>query len=198
MRMAENIILILGASFVAIGGLVGGVFIGALGGIDVFVMIPLLFVLIGLCFIGAVITIRLKRIMVIKKGKKYAAKIYGYVRNTSYTVNGQFTSDTKVHYFDENGIEREAVLSTGFSDGAGTFPVGMTIDIYEYNGKFNFDPKSVRSEVLFGEKELMDDKPIDPGKYNTIAVRCPSCGASFEAAEGYSNKCPYCGSYINA
>lgn len=200
MKEFQVVFLILGASFAGIGTMIAVIFLFAFGVNDglAFIMIPLFFVIIGLCFIGAVINSKLKEKRIISKGKKYSGKIYGYVDNTSYTVNGQFTVDTKVHYFDENGTEREAVIPTGFSKGSNGYPIGMTIDIYEYNGKYNYDSKSVRNEILARENELMDDKPVDPLLINIIAVKCPNCGASFEAAYGYSNKCPYCDGYINA
>lgn len=197
MRIAENILLILGAAYTAIGGLITIIFASTMDGAGVFLAIPLFFVLLGVIFIIAVLTVRNKRNMVIKKGKKYAAKIYGYKKNTSYKVNGAFPTDTTVHYFDENGIEREVTLPTGASASA-LMPVGMTIDIYEYRGKYNYDEKSLRNEILPGEKELMDDLPVNPSMVKTIAIDCPNCGASITAAEGYASKCPYCDGYINA
>ncbi len=77
------------------------------------------------------------------------------------------------------------------------FPIGMTIDIYEYNGKYSYDPASVRGERLRREEELMDNKPIDPEQLHLIAVRCSNCGASYKAATGYASRCPYCGGYQN-
>ena len=139
-----------------------------------------------------------KNRLIIKKGTKHAAKIYGYVKNTSYTVNDHFTNDTKVRFFDSHGIIKEAVIPTGFADGAETYPIGMTMDIYEYKGKFNFDAASVRNERLYREEELMDDKPVDPAKLRMVAVKCNNCGASFKAADGYAAKCPYCDGFINA
>ena len=131
-------------------------------------------------------------------GEKYTAKIYGYVKNTSYMVNGRFPLNVKVHYFDNYGIEREVILPTSISGGADSmFPIGMTIDIYEYNGKYSYDPASVRGERLRREEELMDNKPIDPEQLHLIAVRCSNCGASYKAATGYASRCPYCGGYQN-
>ena len=83
----------------------------------------------------------------------------------------------------------------GSSKGSGEYPIGMTMDIYEYRGKYSFDPKSVRDEILPGESELMDDKPVDPSRIKMTAVSCRSCGASYQAAAGYTGRCPYCGSY---
>ena len=51
--------------------------------------------------------------------------------------------------------------------------------------------------MLSGEQELMDDKPVDPSKLRMNAVQCPNCGASYQAAAGYTGRCPYCGSYHN-
>lgn len=200
MNTAGKILIILGAAFAGIGGLVGFIFFFAfqeIPGAGPFLAIPGFFVILGFCFIAGVFINKASKDKIIKKGKKYSGKIYGYIRNTAVQVNGTFPSDTKVRYFDDYGIEREAILPTGFTDGSG-YPIGMTIDIYELNGKYNFDSKSVRSEVLPREDELMDDKPIDPGAVKMVAVRCPSCGSSFNATSGYSNRCPYCNSYSNA
>ena len=91
------------------------------------------------------------------------AKVYSYVENTSFTVNNSYTVNTVVHYFDETHTEREAVIPTCFEKGSSKMlPIGMTVDIYCYRDKYDYDPKSVRSEYLPGEEELMDDKPVDP------------------------------------
>ena len=121
----------------------------------------------------------------------------GVIKNTAYMVNGRFPVNVIVHYFDKNQIEREAVIPTAFEKGASTYPIGMTMDIYEYQGKYGWDPDSVRDEILSGEQELMDDKPVDPSKLRMTAVQCPNCGASYQAAAGYTGRCPYCGSYHN-
>lgn len=202
MNAAQKIVMIVGSGFAGLGllfMLMFGAMEASRGGEElvVAVCIPGVFLLVGVGMMAGVwIGMRGKR-QIRKKGTKYAAKIYGYVKNTAYTVNGVFTVNTKVHYFDNRGIEREAILPTGFATGSDEYPIGMTIDIYEYNGKYAFDPQSVRNEVLPRENELMDNKPIEPDKLQLQAVQCPSCGASFQAAAGYSNKCPYCGNYWN-
>lgn len=197
MNTAQKILTIMGLGYVGLGGVISIVFI-SIGGMGPFVLIPLLFVVLGAAFIiGVYITIANKK-KIAKLGKKYSAKIYGYVENTSYTVNGAYTMNTKVHFFDDNGIEREVILPTSFSRGSDTYPIGMTIDIFEYNGKYSYDPKSVRDEILPREYELMDDKPVEPEKTSLTSVICNCCGASYQAAKGYSNKCPYCGNYHNA
>ena len=97
-------------------------------------------------------------------------------------VNGRFPVNVIVHYFDKNQIEREAVIPTAFEKGASTYPIGMTMDIYEYQGKYGWDPDSVRDEILPGEQELMDDKPwILPASHDRRAVselRCFLSGGS--------------------
>ena len=189
MNVAQKIIAIMGAFYVLIGGAISIVFLfafwGTPGGIGFLAFI-----------IGALIP-EFKKNRIKKHGDAYKAKIYGYVENTSYRVNGRFPINVKVHYFDKKGIEREAVLPAGMSKGSGEYPIGMTMDIYEYRGKYSFDPKSVRDEILPGEAELMDDKPVDPSRIKMTAVSCRSCGASYQAAAGYTGRCPYCGSYQN-
>ena len=181
MNMAQKVLLIIGGAFAGIGAVLTMIF-GSIGMVfrpmRAFLALPLFF-------------------LILKNGIRYAAKIYGYVENTAYMVNGRFPVNVIVHYFDKNQIEREAVIPTAFEKGASTYPIGMTMDIYEYQGKYGWDPDSVRDEILPGEQELMDDKPVDPSKLRMTAVQCPNCGASYQAAAGYTGRCPYCGSYHN-
>lgn len=200
MNMAQKILLIVGGAFAGIGAVLTMIF-GSIGMVfqpmRAFLALPLFFLILGICFIVAVLFGQHKKSLMVKNGIRYAAKIYGYVENTAYMVNGRFPVNVIVHYFDKNQIEREAVIPTAFEKGASTYPIGMTMDIYEYQGKYGWDPDSVRDEILPGEQELMDDKPVDPSKLRMTAVQCPNCGASYQAAAGYTGRCPYCGSYHN-
>lgn len=199
MNEFNKILLILGLSFVAIGGCVGIIFISVDdGSIGAMTMIPFLFVVFGVVLICGVLKSVFARNKIRRKGTKYAAKIYSYVENHAYMVNNSYLVNTKVHYFNQAGIECEATIPTNFTKGSDEYPIGMTIDIYEFNGRFDFDKNSVRMETLPREDELMDDKPIDRGAISMVAISCPSCGASYQAMEGYSAKCPYCGGYQNA
>ena len=196
MNEAQKILMIVGAAFSGVGTIITIVFAGVgMGG--VFLTLPIFFILLGISFIVGVFCSLSQKKIIEKQGRRFPAKIYGYVDNTSYTVNNSYTVNVKVHYFDERHVEREAILPTGFPQGSGMYPIGMTIDIFEYQGKFSYDPNSVRNEVLPGEDELMDDKPVAPDKLQLVAVTCPNCGSNFQAATGYSSKCPYCGGYIN-
>lgn len=194
MNIAQKILMIMGVSYIVIGGVITVALAGS-GQAGLFIVIPLFFVVLGIAFVCGVLISIVKKKKISKLGRKYPAKIYGYVNNGSYKVNGCYTMNTKVHDFDENGVEREAVLPTAFAKGANMYPIGMTIDIFEYQGKYDFDPQSVRNEILPRENELMDDKPIEPEKMTIVAASCQNCGATYQAAKGYSNKCPYCGSY---
>lgn len=196
MNFAQKILVIMGIFYIAIGGAIAIIFLTVGFPLSI-TAIPLLFVIIGAAFLFGVAAAAAQRKKIVKKGRRYAAKIYGYSENSSVTVNGQFTINVKVHYFDENHTEREAILPTSFTKGSSMYPIGMTIDIFEYQGKFGFDPQSVRNEILPGEAELMDDKPVVPEKLRLVAVSCSNCGSSFQAAAGYSSRCPYCGSYVN-
>lgn len=198
MNSAQKICIIVGVGFAGIGLFMTLIFLFAFGKPGAFILIPLMFVVLGLCFIVTILVMLHNKKMIRVHGEKYTAKIYGYVKNTSYMVNGRFPLNVKVHYFDNYGIEREVILPTSISGGADSmFPIGMTIDIYEYNGKYSYDPASVRGERLRREEELMDNKPIDPEQLHLIAVRCSNCGASYKAATGYASRCPYCGGYQN-
>lgn len=197
MDVFKLVFIILGGAFIGVGAIISTVFI-AVGGMGAFVLIPFFFVILGAIFIGVVIKMNIDKNTIKKKGQKYSAKIYGYVENKSYTVNGDFTVNTKVHFFDKSGIEREVIIPTAFSKGSSAYPIGMTIDIYEYNGSYGFDEKSVRNEILPRESELMDDIPVEPDMIKMVAVSCKSCGSTFQAAKGYTARCPYCSNYINA
>lgn len=164
------------------------------GGIPI--MLGIVFGVVG----GGVLLVGIKknkeRKNVAANGTRYTGKIYGYVENRSYTMNGDFTVNIKVRYFDEMHVEREALLPTEFVKGNGDYPIGATIDFFVLGSSYSWDPKSVRYEKIEGEEELMDSKPIDPGKITMTAVSCPMCGASFSAAKGYVSKCPYCGGSV--
>ena len=191
------VLIFMGVIFTLLGG---GIAIAFSSFSDIaggMIAIPLIFLVLGLCMLGYVIYYYMSRNTVKTKGTKYKAKIYSYVQNTSYTFNGSFPLNVKARYFDAHGDIREAILPTNFSQGSTAYPIGYTIDIFEYNGKYDYDASSVRNESLSRENELMSNKPVDPEQIKIVAVRCPNCGASFEASKGYSNKCPYCDSALN-
>jgi len=193
----KSILLIMGLGFTFLGTVVGITLIAASD--EWFVgLIPLVFVVVGLAMTIGVIKSMLAQRRIKTKGRHYKAKIYSYVDDTSVLVNGAYLVNCKVHYFDEFGVEKEGIIPTAFSRGSNQYPIGMTIDIYEYQGKFQFDKGSVRDEVLDREDELMDDKPLERSNIRMVAISCQSCGISYEAVSGYTASCPYCGAHINA
>lgn len=165
------------------------------GGIPFF--IGIVFGAIGGGILISLIKARAKRKTIEKKGKRFSGKIYGYVDDTSFVMNGAYLVNTKVHFFDEEGIEREAIVPTRFTKGTADFPIAATIDIIEHNGKYTWVPGSVRYTHIDREEELLDDKPVAPDKIKMVAVSCQSCGVSYTAAAGYAAKCPYCGAATN-
>lgn len=196
MNLLLIILLIMGGFFIMIGGTITAIFFTV--GMGIFSLIPMFFIVIGLVMVIVVIVLWNSKRAIKKKGTRYAAKIYSYVENRAYTINNVFTVNTVVHYWDRSGVERETIIPTAFAKGSREYPIGMTIDIYEYNGKFDFDKNSVRNETLPREQELMDDKPIDRAMIRMTAVTCNSCGATYEGVQGYTAKCPYCGGVTNA
>lgn len=202
MNSDEKIFILIGTVFAIVGIIVSTVFIAVGFEVDgaflAFSLIPLFFVVLGACFIIAPFRKKAKREEIRKKGKRYPSKIYGYATNASFVINGVHPKDTKVHFFDEMNIEREVIIPTHCAGSDGLLPIGMTIDVFEYKGKYAWDETTLRNEILPRESELMDNKPIDPSKINVIAVKCQNCGASYEAVQGYTGQCPYCGGYTNA
>ncbi len=196
-----NFYLLFGGIFFLVGFIITVIFmsIGFAGyGFGAFILLPLIFTLIGLGVLIHAFRLIIRKRAVSRKGTRYQAKIYGYVEDKSYTLNGEFTVNLKVRFFDNHHVEREAVIVTNFPKNSEMYGVGMTIDIFEYNGQYDYDKNSLRYERIADEEELMDDKPVLPEERTFVAVRCPSCGASFNAVKGYSNRCPYCNGYINA
>ncbi len=189
--------LLFGGIFFGVGFIITAVFasLGAVFG--AFILLPTAFTAVGLgVLIHAGWRIRQKR-AVSRKGTRYRAKIYGYVEDKSYTLNGDYTLNLKVHFFDKDRVEREAVIVTNFPKNADMYGIGMTLDIFEYQGRYDYDKNSLCYEHIEGEEELMDDRPILPEQQVFVAVQCPNCGASFRAMKGYANRCPYCQGYIN-
>ncbi len=184
--------LVITVAFTGLSLGMGGVFFGA------FALFPMIFMLVGLgVLLYAFHLIRQKK-EISTKGTKYPAKIYGYVEDKSYTLNGDFTINLKVRFFDHSHIEREAVLITNIPKNTNMYSIGMTIDIFAYKGRYDYDKNSLRYEKIPGEEELMDDKPVVPEEQTYVALICPHCGASFSAVKGYANKCPFCSGYMNA
>lgn len=158
MNVAQKLLVVVGSVFAGVGGIImlGFIWLSEdLGDTKGFLIIPLPFLLLGLGLIAGVLISMAGKRRVVRHGEKYAAKIYGYVENTAYRVNGCYTLNTQVRYFDKNHIKRQAILRTGFMRGADTYPIGMTIDIYEYQGKYSYDKASVRSDIIPEEQELM-------------------------------------------
>ena len=198
MKAAYKVFLLIGAIFMFVGLLVTTVFFANRDVFGLFSLFPLLFFFIGVGLLIFPIRNLSRNRKIIKNGTRRPAKIYDYVEDTSATVNGAYPVNTVVRYFDGTGKERETILQTGFLRGSNEYPIGMTIDIYEYGGKIAYDKNSVRSETILKEEELMDNMPLDTTGLEVVAVECRSCGASFCATKGYVSKCPYCGKLINA
>ena len=198
MKTAYKVFLLVGTIFIFVGLLVTVVFFANRDVFGLFSLFPLIFFFIGVALvIFPILRLRENR-KIVANGKRIPAKIYDYVEDTSATVNGAYPVNVVARYFDSFGKERETILETGFLRGSNEYPIGMTIDIYEYNGKIGYDKNSVRSETVLREEELMDNMPLNTAGAEVVAVECKSCGASFCATKGYVSKCPYCGKLINA
>ncbi len=190
--------LLFGGIFFGVGFIITAVFIGVGFGFGPFLILPVSFMLVGLGVLIYAFRRILRKKQVSRKGRRYPAKIYGYVEDKSFTLNNDYTMNLKVHFFDKDHVEREAVLITNFPKNTDMYGIGMTIDIFEYKGLFDYDRNSLRYERIEGEEELMDNRPIAPEELSYTAVKCRSCGASYKAVRGYAERCPYCGEFTNA
>lgn len=150
MKAAYKILIVLGMIFFIVGLALLVPFIANISVFKWMVAIPAFFVVLGICFMLPGIAQLVGNRMIRKYGKKRAALIYDHIEDTSVTVNNEYTINTVVHYLDDDNTECEAILATGFMRGRGEYPLGLTIDIYEYNGKIGWDKNSVRSEEIPG------------------------------------------------
>ncbi|MCR5094409.1 MAG: hypothetical protein K6B72_10595 [Lachnospiraceae bacterium] len=198
LKAVHRIFILIGMIFTFVGACIFVPFLLNRAVFGWFFLFPLFFVVLGIAFIIPGILYAVKQTVIMKNGRRIPAKIYGYVEDRSVLVNNAYPINVVVHYFDRNGTEREAILETGFTRGSSEYPLGMTIDIFEYRGQFGWDRNSVRSELLAREDELMDNLPVNTAGMEESAIVCPACGASFSAVKGYVTKCPYCSRSIDA
>lgn len=204
MNESEKFLTMFGSIFGGIGvlmlvvgiGIIAGT--GGLFGGGMPLLMGIIFASIGFGVMIPQLKSASRRKQISNTGTKYTGKIYGYLEDKGCTMNGDYLINIKVHYFDEYGTEREAVIPTGFTRGSGEYPIGATIDIVGMGTEYAWDKNSVRYEVIDREDELMDDKPINVGALAMTSITCPGCGATFAATKGYVSRCPYCGGTTNA
>ena len=181
MKAAYKILFFMGLIFVFVGIIVFVPFVLNIQVFGIMVAIPVFFVILGICFIVPFMKQKRADKKIMRLGKKRIAKISDYVEDTSATVNGEYLINTVVHYFDDRGKVCDAILETGFMRGSNKYPLGMSVDIYEYDGKVVWDKKSVRIEELPGGSQP-----------EIVVSECMSCGSSFCSTKGFISKCPYC------
>ena len=132
MSESEKFLRMFGLIFLSAGVLMICIGIGILynsgdligGGVPL--LIGVIFAAIGGGIFGAQLKRGAERKKILAEGTRFTGKIYGYVEDKSCTMNGDFLINIKVRYFDKRGIEREAVIPTGFTRGSGDFPIGAT------------------------------------------------------------------------
>ncbi len=161
-------------------------------------LFPLIFLIIGIGILAIPTVAIYKEKQTRSHGKRYAAKVFGYVEDTTITVNGAYPINIKVRFFDDKHNVSETTIATRFPKGNVPYPIGATVDIYGLNGIYAVDPESVTSAKIPGEDQLMDNRPLEPEKTDYVAITCPNCGATYQAIKGYTGKCPYCDTYTNA
>ena len=144
MKTVYKILILVGAIFALVGAMLTFIFLVNRDVFGLWSLFPLFFVALGLCFIipGIIDVTRTRKI--IKNGKRIPAKICGYVEDKSVVINGGYAVNTVVRYFDSYRRVKETVVETGFQHGSNAYPIGMTVDLYEYNGKISWDRERMR------------------------------------------------------
>ena len=191
MKPAHKVLIAAGSIFAVVGTFITIAFFANRDEFGLWAYAPSFFVALGICLIIPGIVGVKKNRDIIKNGRKYTAKICGYVKDRYVELNGYPAINILVRYFDEYRRVKECVIETGFQIGSNKYPIGMTLDIYELDGRTGWDKDSVRQEMLYDESALMDGLTAS-GDDEVTAVQCESCGAPFVAVRGYLNKCPYC------
>lgn len=186
---------IFGAFFMILGAVLSAIMGFAIGGGGL--IFGVLFILIGGLFFFLGQSALQRKAKVLEEGKRYRGKIYAYRPDHSIKINDAPAVSVVVRYFDDKGDEREAVCPTGSND-VSIFPVGASVTFAVHEGRYAVDDTSVGVDKLEREEELMDDRLATAEHAHLIAVGCKNCGASYQAVEGYSNRCPYCGTYAEA
>ena len=131
-----------------------------------------------------------------EQGTAVMGKIFDYVPDYQYTVNGSPTLSLIVRY-KQDGIIRQATVRTGQPDTA-EFPRGATVTISILNGEAVLIPGSISDTKLPDEENLLNPD-IDPEKIHaSIGAACPACGANLTVPVGMSAICPYCGRKVVA
>ena len=181
MKAAYKILFFMGLIFVFVGIVVFVPFVLNIQVFGIMVAIPVFFVILGICFIVPFAKQKNADKKIMRLGKKRIAKISDYVEDTSATVNDEYLINTVVHYPDDRGKTCDAILETGFMRGSNKYPLGMSVDIYEYKGRVVWDKKSVRIEEIPGEPES-----------EVVVSECKNCGSSVCQIKGFTNRCPYC------
>lgn len=69
---------------------------------------------------------------------------------------------------------------------------GTDVDIYSLSG--NDTGMSAFKKAFFGISSAEAKKQVN----QKVAIRCSSCGATFEGLKGRTAKCPFCGTIYNA
>lgn len=117
--------------------------------------IGVVFAIIGIVFLSVVAAARKNDAKIRNNGKKYAAKIIGFEVDPYYTINDQHPFNTQVAYYDDIGNIGRGLLKTRVTAGDRRYNIGDTVDIYVFEGKFTWNPDSVRKEMLSGEDALL-------------------------------------------
>ena len=106
-------------------------------------------------------------------------------------------------HFDQIKLHRTEIHQYRKSDGKCIITFQTSLECFHYindeNGQMIAGDRQYKYQTKFNT-DLIYVQDLDKMKNDyddALALTCPNCGASFQAAAGYSSKCPYCGGYLN-
>lgn len=153
------------------------------------------------------VTLTNKRIVVCKSGafgkeklifEKPVSDVKVFDGVAQVKVSTVFGTQTKIDIYFSSEQLSFRLGGTGnpdviqFANDLNRIVTGTDADIYTSDGN-DTGAKAFR-KALFG----ISSSEIKKQKNEKVAIRCPSCGASFEGLKGRVSKCPYCGSFYNS
>lgn len=134
-----------------------------------------------------------KRADALRLGTRYQAKIVGYAFDYAMRVSGQSARDIVVAFIKDGKRYQRAISTKMFN--RTRFPIGATVDIYEYKGEYligseAYDERIPRETELMGNTSRLEQNGVSnpPAKEDIWGtVVCPHCGQEFVVEHDRTN-----------
>lgn len=158
-----------------------------------FVLMPVIFIVIGARSMAMYLKERKAKTNVSKNGRTTYAKVVDIHDTAGVMVNGMMPHGVVVRYFDAQGrINNDMIKIEPESSHYGTISVGETLEIKELDGKCVL-VRELENTDFEGSEMLIDPTVSVYGEGETLSVNCPVCGAIVNVARGGAAFCSHCG-----